>query len=81
MNEDKRTIDCDQVAEIMGALVSVMARACGGKPATDEISLAFAQAEALLVIMRILHLEFEDAGAAGNALYQLHAFDVLRGIK
>lgn len=75
-SEGKRIIDCDQVAQIMWALDNVAA--CAAEAPTDAIAGAISELESLLGIMRALNLAFEDASAAGNALYHLEAFDVLR---
>lgn len=74
------TINCDQVADIMGALDLFHDMSDRDLGPRRNLLRDVRQLGALLEVMRILDLEFEDKAAAGNALSRLIQFNRMRGI-
>lgn len=76
----KVEINCDQVAwinDIFRRFAETANKNYAGISRVKEV----ARVAAMLELMEILHLEFEDEKAAGNVLYSFPEFDELRGFR
>jgi len=74
----KIKINCDQVAWI-NDIFRRFAETSGKNYAGISRSKEVARVAAILELMEILHLEFEDKNAAGNVLSSFPEFNELRG--
>ena len=75
----KVKINCDQVAWIQDIFRRFTETTRKNYPGISRLK-EIACVAAILELMEILHLEFEDKGAAGNVICSFPEFDELRGM-